>query len=307
MRCPKCGREGIGNYCPWCGTPLGGVGRSCPECGTALKPGARYCAECGSPAAAAPGVEDEAAPGGRDAAPGGAPGAGRETAAPGARKPFSAYLPWILSGVALVAFAVAIGLFIQGQTAPRAPGMPPTGGLPEAGEGGDAAPPPGGMPSSAELAAMSPREAADRLFDRAMREQEAGDAERARFFADMGLQAYGRVPAEQIDADARFHMGLLHLAMGSLEAAGAAADTILASAPNHLLGLILAARVSAAQGRSAAADSLRARLIEAIRGGELERRPEYGPHRGFIEAEAGIEAETGGGGEPAAGSGEGRS
>ena len=264
VRCPECGREGAGNYCSRCGARLGGGEGACPECGSEVKEGALYCGQCGHPVRSPE------------------------------RKPFTAYLPWILAGVALVAFAVAVGLFVQDQSAPRGAEGSITGGLPSSTEGGatagggaTGAAGGAGMPSPDELANMSPREAADRLFDRAMQEQETGDPERARFFAQMGLQAYERVPPDAMDADARFHVGMLELAMGNPEAAAGRAETLLADRPDHVLGLILAARVAEARGEEARADSLRSRLREAVEAGALEEGlPGYEAHRAFIEAEA---------------------
>lgn len=266
--CPECGHEGSGNYCSRCGARLAAPEGACPECGGEVKEGALYCGQCGHP-----------------------------LRAPG-KKPLSAHLPWILAGVALVAFAVALGLFVQDQSAPRGMDDPITGGLPSAdAEGGggmagtDATGAPSGaaMPSPSELANMSPREAADRLFDRAMREQETGDAERARFFAQMGAQAYERVPPARMDADARFHVGMLQLAMENPEGAAEPAEALLAERPDHLLGLILAIRVADARGEGGRADSLRERLREAVADGALEEGlPGYESHRAFIEAEAGV-------------------
>lgn len=266
VRCPECGREGSGNYCSRCGVRLSGGEGACPECGSEVKEGALYCGHCGHPVRAPE------------------------------KKPLTAYLPWILAGVALVAFAVAVGLFVRDQSAPRGAEGSITGGLPSSSEGGGGTAGGGaagaaggaGMPSPSELANMSPREAADRLFDRAMQEQETGDPERARFFAQMGLRAYERVPPGEVDADARFHIGMLELAMGDAEAAGEGAEALLSQRPDHLLGLILAARVAEARGEEGRADSLRARLREAVDAGALEEGlPGYEAHRSFIEAETG--------------------
>lgn len=258
-RCRECGAEGEGNFCARCGTPLGREGRTCAECDAGIEPGDRYCAECGAP------VEDR----------------------PG--KPLVAYLPWILSGLALVLFAVAITLLVQGQSSPRAEGMPPTGSVIQGGEeagqdGGMAgAGSEAGMPSAGELARMGPREAADRLFERTMREQETGDAERARFFAGMARRAYDRVPASEWDLDAHFHLGLLALVEGDTAAARARADSILASAPEHLLGHILAAR-------SASTGAVRSEHLRRVRRGadtvDLSSRTEYEAHRRLIESVA---------------------
>lgn len=270
MKCPRCGEEGEGRFCARCGTALAPDAElPCPSCGTPAEPDALYCVECGEPLRERPG------------------------------KGLKGYLPWILSGLALTAFAVAIAYFVQAETAPRRPGDPPTGGVISGGSGmmegvdpgaaqeGDAGAAAGGMPSAEELAGMPPREAADRLFNRAMSLREQGDpGGRAAFFAQMGVRAYQRVPPERVDADMRFHLGLLQIVQGDPAAASAQADTILAGEADHLLGLLLAARAAEAGGDSAAADRWRDSLATAAREADLDGRPAYRAHRNLIEEAA---------------------
>ncbi len=274
MRCSSCGAEASGKFCSECGAPASGEKSGCPKCGHELKPGAAFCGNCGEPAA------------------------------PRAAKPLSAHLPWVLSFVALAAFAFLVAWFVQQQSRARIGDDPITGGLPEpsaaGGAGGAGA---GGMP---DLGSMSPREAADRLFDRSMREQEGGNEEQAATFANMALQAYGQVPPDQIDLDALFHVGLLHLLMGDSNTATSIAESILADDESHLLALLLARRAAVAVGDMAVADGYAERLRTAVEAGLIDEagRPEYEAHRGLIEREAGVApAEgSGGGAEDATGS-----
>lgn len=270
MKCRQCGKEGSGNYCASCGAPLEAEEEGfCPACGAEVEPGAYFCTACGEPLREQP------------------------------EKSLKEYMPWILSALALVAFAVGITLLIQGQTSPRAPGDPPTGGVsaaggrqmedggsPGAAAGGGGAPMAGGqegMPSATELQDMSPRQAADRLFNRAMRLEASGDPEgRAPFFARMGVRAYGRVPDGQADADLRFHVGLLQLVQGNAAAAAEEADAILSSRPGHLLGLLLSARAAEAAGDSAAGVRWRDSLRAAADTTDLASRPEYRAHEALL-------------------------
>lgn len=255
MRCSSCGAEAAGNFCASCGAPLSKGKRACSRCGGELKAGQAFCSSCGQPAG------------------------------PRQRKPFSAHLPWVISFVLLAAFALGIAFFVQRQARARIGDDPITGGLPESGSpAGEGA---AGMP---DIASMSPREAADRLFDRAMREDEEGNEDQASLFANMALQAYGRVPRGQMDLDALFHVGLLHLAIGDAGTAGAMADGLLAEDENHLLGLLLARRAAVASEDPAAAEGYVSRLQAAVAAGELDRagRPEYQAHRSLIEREAGV-------------------
>ncbi|MFW6039669.1 MAG: hypothetical protein ACOC9N_01165 [Gemmatimonadota bacterium] len=263
--CPSCGSRGDGNFCARCGARLAteGGGRSCPSCGATCEADDLYCAECGAPVAARP------------------------------AKPLRDRLPWILSGLALVAFAVAISLMIGESTGERAEGMPSTGGvIPSPGaEGGEAAGGGTGMggldPGSVDLSDMSGREAADRLFDRAMRTAASGDTANARFFARMGLQAYEGVPPTEVDADARFHVGMLALLAGDRDAARSAADAILSDVPGHLLGWILRGRVAEAAGDDGALAEARDGFRAAFDAERGAGRSGYDEHGRLIEEEAG--------------------
>jgi hypothetical protein len=254
--CSACGAPGEGNFCASCGQPLTDParGRSCPACGTGLQPEALYCSECGAPVAAAP------------------------------SKPLRERLPWILSGLALVAFAVAISLMIGESTGERAEGMPPTGAvIPSPGAEGVGSE---GDPSRIDLSSMSGREAADRLFDRAMRTEVAGDSSQARFFARMALQAYDGLPPGEIDADARFHVGLLRLRTGDPAGARESADAILAEAPDHLLAWILRINVAEALGDQSGLAEARQRYRSALEDERAADRPEYAQHAGLIDEQA---------------------
>lgn len=45
-KCPHCGTEFQGNFCPECGAPRS-EGRACPKCGAALSANAKFCNQCG--------------------------------------------------------------------------------------------------------------------------------------------------------------------------------------------------------------------------------------------------------------------
>lgn len=222
----------------------------CSSCGEKLNPSALFCGECGQPVGSRP------------------------------QKPATAYLPWVVSSVALIVFIIALTYFVRGQAGPRAAGDPPTGGVIQSSGGST-----GIGQSGIDLASMTPRQAADRLFDRSMRESESG-GERAAFFAEMGVQAYDALPPEQIDPDARFHRGLLYLVMDDAANASREADVMLGAEPDHLLALILAARAAERQGDSMAASQYRDRLVAAYATTDLSTREEYRVHEGLIKADA---------------------
>ena len=215
-------------------------------------------------------------------------------------KPRSARIPWVTSALGLAAFSVLIAVLVQRGSVERVGEMTMTGGLPgEASAAGGVAAGTGGvgMPTAEELAAMTPREAADRLFERVMREHEGGDFERAAFFIGMALQAYDAVPPAEVDADLRFHVGLLSLISADSMAARESAEAILAEEPGHLLGLLLASRAAEFAGDAAAAAALRARMREEVaEAGGIPERAEYEAHRTLIEGTLARVSEDGSGG-----------
>jgi hypothetical protein len=202
----------------------------------------------------------------------------------------AAYLPWVLSGLALVAFAIALTLFIQGQTAVRVGDMPPTGALPVAERVNPDGTPVGGAagagPGGIDLGSMSPRQAADRLFDRVMREDEAGNEAQAQQFATMAMQAYGMLPPAEIDLDARFHLGLLNLVLDDPDASDREADLMLAVDSQHLLAFALQARAAGLRGDTAAQQAAYTMFLDALPAGLASGNPEYAMHDNMLESEA---------------------
>jgi tetratricopeptide (TPR) repeat protein len=124
---------------------------------------------------------------------------------------------------------------------------------------------------------MSPEERATRLFNRVMTLAESGKDDSVQFFLPMALGAYAQLGT--LDADARYHVGLLQLAGGDANGALAEADTIRRSIPTHLFIYILRAHAyqalgNKAQERQAYADFLRHEQAELAL-----KRPEYDEHR----------------------------
>ncbi len=110
-----------------------------------------------------------------------------------------------------------------------------------------------------DLSTMSPREAADRLFNRVMAADERGDADEVAQFAPMALAAYERL--ESLDLDAIYHLGLIRTAEGNAEDAGAAVARLRSAAPQHLLASILEHRLALEAGDTAKAE----RALERFR------------------------------------------
>jgi hypothetical protein len=183
-------------------------------------------------------------------------------------------LPWGVAAIALLALvAFLAGQRFGGSRAPSAvspvPDAPFASGAPQ----GDA-------PRAPDISNLSPRERADRLFDRVMRLSSEGKTDSVRFFAPMALSVYQSLGP--LDADLRYDFGRVAEVAGAAEIARAQADSILASDSTHLLGLVLGARAAQLRGDSAAARIFSRRLLAAEPSESAKKLPEYERHQGDI-------------------------
>ena len=175
---------------------------------------------------------------------------------------WKAGFPWALAGAALGALITVVVM--------RGAGSREQGADPEQ------IAPRSQLPAP-DISQMSPEERANRLFNRVMILAEAGKGDSVQFFLPMALGAYNQLPA--LDPDARYHIGLLQLAGGDVEAALAQADTIQRSAPTHLFIYVLRAHAyqqsgNTQQERRAYAEFLRNEAAETAK-----NRSEYTDHR----------------------------
>jgi hypothetical protein len=190
-------------------------------------------------------------------------------------------VPWIVTGVALVA-VIALVLFQASRAAteaapgaggPMSGGAPLTTGAPFAG---------GGMPSTADIAKMSPQEQADRLFNRVMRDASEGKSDSVAMFAPMAIQALEMLAP--LNVHQHYDIGLVASVSGDLKRAKIEADSILRTNPRDLLGLALAIRVAEASQNSAARADFEKRLVAAEPAERKTAREEYLAHGGDIDA-----------------------
>ena len=150
--------------------------------------------------------------------------------------------------------------------------------------GGEAAIAAGGAPAEGarapDISNLSPKERADRLFDRMMRLSSEGKTDSLQFFAPMALSVYQSLGP--LDADLRYDYGRVAEVAGVADVARAQADSILASDPTHLLGLVLATRASQLRGDTAAATGFQKRLLAAEPTESAKQLPEYQRHKSDI-------------------------
>jgi hypothetical protein len=254
QHCPSCGHEAEGHFCSNCGAGLDDTAK-CADCGSPLPRGGRFCNQCGAPTAGARLALEEAA-----------------------RNRPSGTLPWIIAGAALIVALVAIVLpIMRRDNAPEAAQVAAPG--PFVGAGGA---PTTGDPRAVDLSSMTPRDAANRLFNRVMESVSAGDSAQAKMFLPMAIAAYGRVP--DLNADEHFHLAQLHKIGGDPAAERAEADIILAADPNHLFGLFSAAEAEQDRGSTAAAGELYKRFLDHYDTEIARALPEYADHQQLLPA-----------------------
>lgn len=252
--CPGCGAAASGRFCATCGATLAGA--TCSSCSADLSPGAKFCHRCGT-------------------------GVGVGSNVPSTRSTKSNVLPWSVAGLAFLAlFAMAAGRNFNrsfGSTVDA-----PQNALPQAGldDRGPAMGAPQGGGRAPDISSLSPQERADRLFNRVMLLASQGKNDSVQFFAPMALTAYQMLAP--LNADQRYDMGRVGEVTGALQVAKAQSDSILRAEPNHLLGLILGARVATLAGDSVAVRDYERRLIAAEKSEPVSKREEYKRHEDDI-------------------------
>jgi len=255
MKCLSCGTSAEGGrFCSNCGAALGKP--HCSGCGHQPPAGARFCNQCGTAIGASPSA----------------------TNASGNQ------LAWWMAGALLLGLVLVIAypVYSRRDTAPAAFS---TGSAP--GPVAGSAPRPSGTPP--DISQMTPREAADRLFERVMRAASADNSEEVVQFLPMAIPAYEL--AEPLDTDGKFHVVLLRLT-GQLNAeALEGAEEILSDQPNHLLGLAMAGDASLALGDSTSARGYYQRWLDAYETETAKDLLEYRDHAPmFPEMQATAEA-----------------
>jgi len=131
-----------------------------------------------------------------------------------------------------------------------------------------------------DISNLSPQERADRLYNRVMLLASEGKVDSVRFFAPMALTAYQMLAP--LNADQRYDMGRIGEVVGAIPLAKAQADSILRENPNHLLGLILEARLATLAGDTTQLRSWERRLVAAEKVETAKKREEYVRHQDDI-------------------------
>lgn len=132
-----------------------------------------------------------------------------------------------------------------------------------------------------DLSSMTPREAADRLFNRVMMADEQGDKAEVEQFTPMAVSAYEML--ENLDTDALFHVGLIYAAADDFEKSENYNERLKAIVPNHLLAALLEHRLAEATNKPEIAAGAAKRFQDHYDEEIKINRPEYDHHRASIE------------------------
>jgi hypothetical protein len=128
---------------------------------------------------------------------------------------------------------------------------------------------------------MSPRQAADRLFNRVMTATENGNTVEVLQFTPMALQAYDNLGT--LDNDARYHVALLHIAADDVKRARVQVDMLRKSAPTPLLGYLLEHHIAERSGNKDRAAQVYTAFLAAYDSEIATGRAEYQDHLNSIE------------------------
>lgn len=132
-----------------------------------------------------------------------------------------------------------------------------------------------------DLSRMSPREAADRLFNRVMAASENGNNAEVLQFTPMALQAYDKLGT--LDNDARYHVALLHLTANDSKSARMQIDLLRKTAPRHLLAFLLEHQIAELSGKQDNVVRIFKDFLAAYDAEIAAGRPEYQDHLSSIE------------------------
>ena len=234
---------------------------TCPKCGQSAS--GRFCSSCAAPLSltACTNCSAPLSAGARFCHLCGTPTAAKEVSA-------TSLWPWIVGVLTASVLFAALGFFAGRVNAPQRGGVATRTGAPM------------GTPAAIDLSTMTPREQADRLFDRTMREHEAGNVDQVAFFAPMALQTYEMLGP--LDNDARYHVGLINAITGETEAALAQADSLEIETAGHLFAPMLRTGVYQALGQNAEVQRSYATFLEKYETEMARGRPEYQTHSSAV-------------------------
>lgn len=175
------------------------------------------------------------------------------------------YAPWILTGV--------LGLVLVLLVARRSPAPPPTAEGPTPPATAQGAPP--------DISNMTPAQRFERLYQRIITAAQSGDQATVTQFMPMATAAFGML--DTVTVDARYHMAMLELHVGDMNAAQAQADTIRKREPDHLFSYVIAAAVARFKKDDKARDAAYGEFMKRYDAQMATKKPEYTEHQSMLD------------------------
>lgn len=250
--CPECGEPAEGKFCAECGAE---VQARCPQCDTPRMENARFCHECGS------GFDGSAA----EAPPANIPA----PRPPAASNDSSGH--WLTVGAVGAALAIVGGITILDRNQGDVPSFSP--GAESAGTAN--------VPQPPDISSLTPREAAERLFNRVMAATEQGDSAEANRFVPMALMAYEQLG--ELDTDSHYHVGLIRTVAEDADGAEVEREAMRRAIPDHLLGFMLEHSIAELRSDEEAMSRASQGFLDALDAELALERPEYRDHANGIE------------------------
>ena len=224
---------------------------TCQQCGATSS--GKFCHACGAPTPepSCPKCEAALSPGARFCHACGVPTKPQRSSRGSTR------LPWAIAG-SVIALSIVLIVVRGGPPGQVTPGSGPANGP---------------VMEAPDISNMTLLEQADGLFEIVMTALEHGDSDQVAFFAPMALGAYRNL--DSLDADAKYHVGLLRGAIGDHQGMVAMADSLQAVVPGHLLATTLRKAAGEARGDSAAIFRAYRQFLKDYAAEATTNRPEY--------------------------------
>lgn len=176
------------------------------------------------------------------------------------------YAPWILTGVLGLVLVVLVAR--RGSPPPAEPPSRP-GAEPSASQG---APP--------DISNLTPAQRFERLYQRIITAAQSGDQATVTQFMPMATAAFGML--DTVTVDARYHMAMLELHVGDMNAAQAQADTIKKGDPDHLFSYVISAAVARWKKDDKARDAAYGEFMKRYDAQIATKKPEYTEHQSML-------------------------
>ena len=139
-----------------------------------------------------------------------------------------------------------------------------------------------GIQRAPDISNLTPRQQADRLYERIIQASQAGDAAEIAQFTPMALAAYQRVGP--LDPDARYHLGVIHTINGNYSSASAQLDSLRRESSTHLFVSLLAGALARVREDSTALRNVYRTFLANYSGEIATDRNEYEIHQNDLDA-----------------------